>query len=59
MSLQKFLQTIEGIDPGKIYVENVRSIYQGHWREGDFVLHVPALQMEKRIEVLKNAKITR
>jgi hypothetical protein len=27
MSLQKYLQAIEGIDPGKIYVENVRSIY--------------------------------
>jgi hypothetical protein len=39
--------------------ENVRSIYQGHWREGDFVLHTPGLPMEKRIEVLKQAKITR
>jgi hypothetical protein len=26
MLFQKFLQTISGIDPGKIYVENVRSI---------------------------------
>lgn len=31
----------------------------GDWKEGNFVLHVPALSMEKRIEVLKNAKITR
>lgn len=31
----------------------------GDWREGNFVLHVPALPMEKRIEVLKNAKIIR
>lgn len=31
----------------------------GDWREGNFVLHVPALPMEKRIEVLKNAKIVR
>jgi hypothetical protein len=27
MLLQKYLQTIDGIDPGKIYVENVRSLY--------------------------------
>lgn len=26
MSLQKYLQTINTIDPGKIYIENVRSI---------------------------------
>lgn len=31
----------------------------GDWRPGNFVLHVPALPMEKRIEVLKNAKIIR
>ncbi len=28
MSLQKYLQTINNIDPGKIYVENVRSLYK-------------------------------
>jgi hypothetical protein len=28
MSLQKYLQTINGIDPGKIYIENVRSLYK-------------------------------
>jgi hypothetical protein len=39
--------------------EKVRSIYQGHWREGDFVLHTPGLSFDKRVEVLKNAKITR
>lgn len=27
MSLQQYLQTIKGIDPGKIYVEHVRSAY--------------------------------
>ena len=27
MYLQKYLRTIENIDPGKIYVENVRSMY--------------------------------
>lgn len=26
MSFQKYLQTISNIDPGKIYVENIRSI---------------------------------
>jgi hypothetical protein len=31
----------------------------GDWKEGNFVLHVPALTMDKRIEVLKNAKVTR
>jgi hypothetical protein len=31
----------------------------GDWKEGNFVLHVPALSMGKRIEVLKNAKIVR
>lgn len=31
----------------------------GDWKEGNFVLHVPAISMEKRIEVLKNAKIVR
>ena len=29
----------------------------GDWHEGDFVLHVPGLSIEKRIEVLKSAKI--
>lgn len=37
----------------------VRKREEGHWHEGDFVLHVPALSLEKRLEVLKNAKITR
>jgi hypothetical protein len=31
----------------------------GDWKEGNFVLHVPALSMGKRIEVLKNANIVR
>jgi hypothetical protein len=38
---------------------NLRRREDGHHHEGDFVLHVPALSMERRIEVLKNAKITR
>lgn len=29
----------------------------GDWKEGNFVLHVPALSIEKRIKVLKNTKI--
>lgn len=28
MSLTKYLKTIEGIDPGKIFVENIRSLYR-------------------------------
>lgn len=28
MSLQKYLHTIKDIDPGKIFVENVRSVYK-------------------------------
>jgi hypothetical protein len=32
---------------------------EGQWEEGQFVLHTPALPMEKRIEILKNATITR
>ena len=31
----------------------------GDWKEGNFMLHVPALQMEQRIKILKQAKITR
>lgn len=31
----------------------------GDWKEGHFILHVPALGIDKRIEVLKSAKITR
>lgn len=29
----------------------------GDWKEGNFVLHVPALPMEQRIKILKQAKI--
>lgn len=36
---------------------NIRKREEGHWFEGCFVLHVPALSIEKRIEVLKKAKI--
>lgn len=32
---------------------------EGQWEEGHFVLHTPALPMAKRIEILKNATITR
>lgn len=31
----------------------------GDWKEGNFVLHVPALSLEKRFEVLSQAKIIR
>lgn len=30
----------------------------GDWFEGAFILHVPALPLEKRIEILSNVKIT-
>lgn len=32
---------------------NIRAREQGHWHEGDFVLHVPGLGIEHRLEVLK------
>lgn len=43
------------------YVEfpNIRKPEEGHWVEGCFILHTPALSISSRIEVLKNAKITR
>lgn len=31
--------------------------FLGDWKEGNFVLHVPALPMQKRIEILKNTPI--
>jgi len=31
----------------------------GDWKEGNFLLHVPALPIEQRIKILKQAKITR
>lgn len=31
----------------------------GDWKEGNFLLHVPALPMEQRIKILKSAKITK
>lgn len=30
----------------------------GQWQEGDFVLHLPGIGMDKRIEIFKNTKIT-
>lgn len=30
---------------------------QGQWQEGDFVLHLPGIGMEKRKEILENIKI--
>lgn len=30
----------------------------GDWKVGNFLLHVPALQMEQRIKILKQSKIT-
>lgn len=38
---------------------DIRDREQGHHHEGDFVLHVPALGLEHREEVLKNTKIIR
>jgi hypothetical protein len=31
---------------------------QGQWQEGDFVLHLPGLGMEQRLNILKNTKVT-
>lgn len=31
---------------------------QGNWEEGDFVLHLPGIGMDKRIEIFKQTKIT-
>jgi hypothetical protein len=28
----------------------------GNWEEGDFVLHLPGLSMQKRIEILSQLK---
>lgn len=36
---------------------NVRKPEQGHWQPGQFILHVPGLGTEHRLEVLKNAPI--
>lgn len=36
---------------------NLRSKEEGHWVEGCFILHVPALSLEKRLEVLKSVKV--
>lgn len=30
---------------------------QGQWQEGDFLIHTPALELSKRAEILKNAKV--
>ncbi|HEY6435055.1 MAG TPA: hypothetical protein VIY47_00570 [Ignavibacteriaceae bacterium] len=38
---------------------NIRGREEGHWHEGDFLLHTPALTYEHRATILKNAKITR
>lgn len=38
---------------------NIRKREQGHWHEGDFILHTPGAPMQLRIETLKNAKIVR
>jgi len=32
---------------------------QGQWVEGSYILHLPALSLEKRVEIMKNIKITR
>lgn len=32
---------------------------QGQWVEGSFILHLPALPISQRIEIMKNTKITR
>ncbi len=30
---------------------------EGNWEEGDFVLHLPGIGMDKRYEILKNTKV--
>ena len=37
--------------------ENITSEEAGNWYEGNFVLHLPGLGIEQRIEILKNTKI--
>lgn len=41
-----------------LYAEcsHIRGREEGHWHEGDFILHVPALDLKRRAEVLSNAK---
>jgi len=43
-----------------IYPElpDVRKESEGHWHEGNFILHTPGAALSLRIETLKNAKIT-
>lgn len=36
---------------------NIRKREQGHHHEVDFILHLPALSIEKRIEILRNTKV--
>lgn len=38
---------------------NIRKRKEGHWHEGDFVLHTPGAPMEVRLNTLKNVKIIR
>lgn len=37
---------------------DIRERERGHWHEGDFVLHVPGLGIDHRLQVLKSTKIT-
>lgn len=34
---------------------NLRERERGHWHSGDFILHVPALHPDKKLEVIKKA----
>lgn len=36
---------------------NVRGREEGHWHPGDFILHVPALELSKRAAILKTTEI--
>lgn len=38
---------------------NLRLAKEGHWVDGCFVLHTPALSLEKRADILRNTKIIR
>jgi len=43
-----------------LYPEHINITHkQGNWEEGDFILHLPGVGMDKRAELLRNVKITK
>lgn len=62
MSLQKYLQTIKGIDPGKIYVENIRSLYNTSRYNARLILEMAVQEgiLERKIGIIcKNSDCQR